>query len=84
MDFLRNEEKTYREFLAEPTQAHRSAIFMVGTGLLRAPSPADPSASGDCGGGHGHHLAVTHIVPRNLEAALADRKSTHLISKSYI
>ncbi|KAN0066897.1 hypothetical protein V8E54_001530 [Elaphomyces granulatus] len=27
--------------------ARRSTIFMVGTGLLRVPSPADPSASGD-------------------------------------
>ena len=38
------------EFLADPKQARRSASFMVGTGLLRAPSPADPSASGDAVG----------------------------------
>jgi ribonuclease HI len=35
------------EFLGEQEQARRSAMFMVGTRLLRAPSPADSSASGD-------------------------------------
>ena len=39
--------RTFREFLVDPKQARRSAHFMVGTGLLRVPSPADPSASGD-------------------------------------
>ena len=42
--------RNLREFLADPKQARRSASFMVGTGLLRAPSPADPSASGDAVG----------------------------------
>ena len=39
--------RTFREFLVDPKQARRSAHFMVGTGLLRVPSPADLSASGD-------------------------------------
>ena len=42
--------RNLREFLAVPKQARLSASFMVGTGLLRAPSPADPSASGDAAG----------------------------------
>ena len=31
-------------------QVQYSTSFLVGTGLLRAPSPADPSASGDTAG----------------------------------
>lgn len=49
MDFLRNEEKTYREFLAEPTQAHRSAIFM-GLGFYGRPAqltPVPPATAGE-------------------------------------
>jgi ribonuclease HI len=42
--------RSLREFLADPKQTRRSASFMVGTGRLRAPSPADPSASGDAVG----------------------------------
>jgi len=44
-----NVPRDLKEFLVDQRQVRRSAIFMVGTGLLRAPSSADsgvPAASG--------------------------------------
>ena len=44
-----NVPRVLKGFLADQRQVRRSAIFMVGTGLLRAPSSADsgvPAASG--------------------------------------
>ena len=39
--------RRFKGFLAVPENARRSASFMVGTGLLRALSPANSSGPGD-------------------------------------